>query len=74
MIWGLIFLWWMGCAGFGLGRTLETRAESETHGQYRVAISVYDLRGNPSFQTLSYTYTTRAAIRITRFIPVSFTR
>ncbi len=36
----------------GLGRTIETRAESET-GQFRVANSVYDLRGNPSFSDAS---------------------
>jgi RHS repeat-associated protein len=38
----------------GLGRTIETRAESETSGQDRVANTVYDLRGNPYFATLSY--------------------
>lgn len=37
----------------GLGRTIESRAESET-GQYRVANSVYDLRGKPVFATLAY--------------------
>jgi len=37
----------------GLGRSVETRAEAET-GQFRVQNSVYDLRGNSYFQTLSY--------------------
>jgi RHS repeat-associated protein len=38
----------------GLGRTVETRDESETSGQDRVANTVYDLRGNPYFSTLPY--------------------
>ena len=38
----------------GLGRTIETRTESETSGQDRVANTVYDLRGNPDFATLPY--------------------
>jgi RHS repeat-associated protein len=38
----------------GRGRTVETRDESETSGQYRVANTVYDMRGNPFFGTLPY--------------------
>jgi len=38
----------------GIGRTIQTRAESETSGQFRVANAVYDLRGNAYFQTLPY--------------------
>lgn len=37
----------------GLGRTIETRSEAET-GQYRVANTLYDLRGNPYYSTISY--------------------
>jgi RHS repeat-associated protein len=57
--WRLIFIALLGALlGYtyadGLGRTIESRAESETNGQYRVANSVCDLRGNPKFQTVSY--------------------
>jgi len=38
----------------GIGRTIQTRAESETAGQFRVANTVYDLRGNAYFETLPY--------------------
>ncbi len=38
----------------GIGRTIQTRAESETAGQFRVANVVYDKRGNAYFQTLPY--------------------
>jgi len=37
----------------GLGRSIESRAEAET-GQFRVGNTVYDLRGKPAFQTLTY--------------------
>lgn len=37
----------------GLGRVIQTRAEAET-GQYRVANTCYDARGNILFQTLPY--------------------
>lgn len=35
----------------GLGRGIQVRTEAET-GQYRVADTLYDERGNPNFQTL----------------------
>jgi RHS repeat-associated protein len=38
----------------GMGRTIQTREEAETSGQFRVANACYDLRGNPFFQTLPY--------------------
>ena len=31
----------------GLGRSIESRAESETNNQFRVAHTAYDSRGNP---------------------------
>lgn len=38
----------------GVGRTIETREESETANQYRIANTVYDLCGHPFFATLPY--------------------
>ena len=38
----------------GIGRTIQSRTESETAGQFRVANAVYDKRGNAYFQTLPY--------------------
>ncbi len=38
----------------GIGRTIQTRVESETAGQFRVANACYDLRGNAYFQTLPF--------------------
>lgn len=38
----------------GIGRPIQTRAESETAGQFRVANAVYDRRGNAYFQTLPF--------------------
>lgn len=38
----------------GLGRTIQTRAEAETGGQFRVADTLYDERGNANFETLPY--------------------
>jgi len=38
----------------GLGRTIQTRSESETAGSYRVTDTVHDQRGNVQFTTLPY--------------------
>lgn len=38
----------------GLGRAIQSRTESEQSGQYRVADTVYDGRGNAEFETLPY--------------------
>ena len=38
----------------GIGRTIQSRTESETTGQFRVANVSYDSRGNAYFQTLPY--------------------
>ena len=37
----------------GLGRIIQSRSEAE-NGQFRVAATCYDVRGNPYFQTLPY--------------------
>lgn len=38
----------------GFGRAIQTRIESETAGQFRVANTFFDLRGNTSFKTTPY--------------------